>query len=174
MLPRSPSADAKWRHQRSDGALGGPISRECGDGSACGKRGDEHDAAALAHGGQQLLHQEVGRADIDGEEGVEVLDRGVLDACRLRDAGIGHQDVQARPDDAVNQLGQRVRAVRRSQIRGHSFGSAAGLANLRDDRLSLLPATGIVNEDLRPGLRQCECAGATDAARGAGDEGGLS
>src|SRR5256885_16341154 len=69
---------------------------------------------------------------------------------------------------------KRVRAVRRSQIRGHLVGTAAGLANLRDDCLSLLRATGIVNEDLRPGLRQCKCAGAADAARGAGDEGGLS
>src|SRR6267378_2126800 len=163
------------RHQRIEGALGSRIGRKCADGlagelhrSACGKRGDEHDTAALAHDGQQLLHQEVRRADIDGEEGVEVLDRGVLDACRLRDARIGHQDVQAGPDDALNQLGQRVRAVRRPQIDGHLFGTAAGPTNLGDDRLSLLLAAGIVNEDLRPGLRQRECAGAADAARGAG------
>src|SRR6476646_9020417 len=43
----------------------------------------ELDAAAVSQDRQQLLHQEERRADIDGEELVEIFDRGVLDRRSL-------------------------------------------------------------------------------------------
>jgi hypothetical protein len=67
-----------------------------------------------------------------------------------------------------------VRASRCAEISDYLFGTAAGLADLSDDRFGLLRATPVVNQNLRAGPGERECAGAADAARGAGDEGGFS
>jgi hypothetical protein len=96
-------------HQGVDGALGRGISRQGAGRSAGDERGREDDRAALAQHRQQLLHQEVRRADVDGKQPVEVLERGVLDAGRLGDAGVGDEDVEAVADDGADLPGQRVR-----------------------------------------------------------------
>jgi hypothetical protein len=44
----------------------------------------------------------------------------------------------------------------------------------RDDRLGLLRAATVVNNDLRSSLGQGESTGAPDAARGPGDQRGFS
>ena len=135
---------------------------------------DEDDVAALAQGRQQLLHQEERRADVDGEEVVEVLDRGVLDARRLRDAGIGDQDVEPVADDGADPFGQQVRTIRLPQVGADLLGAAAGLADFGDDGVGLLLAVAVVDQHLGAGLGQGEGGGAADAARGAGDESGFS
>ena len=48
---------------------------------------------------QQLLHQEIRGADIDGEKRVEILDGRFLDRRSPGNPGIGDQDVQAVTDD---------------------------------------------------------------------------
>jgi len=47
------------------------------------------------------------RADVDGEQVVEVLDRRVFDRRRLGDAGVGHQDVETIADDGADPLGTK-------------------------------------------------------------------
>ena len=49
-----------------------------------------------------MLHKEEGRADVDGKEAVEILDRRVLDLRSLGDAGIGDEDVEAVADDGAD------------------------------------------------------------------------
>ena len=142
------------RHQRFDCALGGGVCRKRADRGACGKRGDEHDAAALAHDGQQLLHQKIRGAHVDGEQLVEVFDRGVLDAGRLRDAGIGDQNVEAIADDRANLFGQCMRTAGCAQIGDHLFGTAARFPKSRDDGFGLFRAAAVVNQNLRAGLGQ--------------------
>jgi hypothetical protein len=48
----------------------------------------------------------------------KILDRGVLDGRRLRDSGIGDQDVQPVADHSADLLSELVRPVRRRKIRG--------------------------------------------------------
>ena len=93
-------------HQRVDGPLRRGIGDERADRGVRGERRQQHDAAAIAQDRQQLLHQEERRADVDGEQAVEVLDRGVLDRGILRDAGVGDEDVQPVADDAADLGGQ--------------------------------------------------------------------
>jgi hypothetical protein len=100
----------------------------------------EDDIAALAQHRQQLLHQKERRADVHGEEVVEILDLGVLDARRLRDAGVGDEDVEAVADDGADPLGQKVRTVRLPQVGTDLLGAAAGLADFGDDGVGLFLA----------------------------------
>jgi len=58
---------------------------------------EQYDAAALMKDGLQLLHKEERRADIDGKQIVEILDRRFLDDRRLRHAGVGDEDVERSP-----------------------------------------------------------------------------
>src|SRR5882762_10027294 len=53
-------------------------------------------------------------------------------------------------------------------------GPAAGLADFGDDGVGLLLAVAVVDQHLRAGLCQHQGAGAADAARGAGDQGGFA
>ena len=139
-----------------------------------GERRCEDDAAALAQGRQQLLHQEERRADVHGEQVVEVLDPGVLDARRLGDAGIGHQDVEPVADNRADPLGQNVRTIGLPQVGTDLLGAAAGLADFGDDGVGFLLAVAVVDQHLRVGPCQGQGAGAADAARGAGYQGGFS
>src|ERR1700692_4022855 len=52
--------------------------------------------------------EEEGRSNVHGEELVKILDRGLLDGCRLRDSGIGHEDVQPIADGGPDLLGELV------------------------------------------------------------------
>jgi hypothetical protein len=121
-----------------------------------------------------LLHQEERRADVHGEEVVEVLERGLLDARRLRDAGVGGQDIEPVADNGAHPLGKRVRTVRLPQVGADLLGPAASLADFGDDGVGLLFAVAVVNQHLRACLCQSQGAGTADAARGAGNESGLS
>jgi hypothetical protein len=57
-----------------------------------------------------LLHQEERRADIDREQTIKILDRGLFDAGGFRHAGIGDENVEPVADDGANLLCQPVRA----------------------------------------------------------------
>jgi hypothetical protein len=100
---------------------------------------------------QKLLHEKEGRADIDGEEVVEILYRILLDRCGLRCACIGDEDIQAIAHDGANLFGELVRPVRRCQIRGDYVAAAAGLADFRNDDFSLLCTASVVHEHLGTG-----------------------
>ncbi len=134
----------------------------------------QHDAAVLAHDRQQLLDEEERRADIDREEPVEILDRGLLDGRRLRDSGIGDEDVQPVADHGADLFGELVRPVRRGKIGGDGVSASAGLADLGDDGFGLLHAAAVVDQNLRAHSGEGQRAGAADPTRGAGDESGLS
>ena len=49
-----------------------------------------------------MLDEEERRADVDGEEPVEIRDRRLLDRRGFRDAGIGDEDVEAVADDVAD------------------------------------------------------------------------
>src|SRR4029077_8905693 len=53
-------------------------------------------------------------------------------------------------------------------------GAAAGLADLGDDGCSLFRAAAVMDQHLRACIAEGRRAGAANAARGAGDESGLS
>ena len=66
-------------------------------------------------------------------------------------------------------------AIRRPPyIGGDGVSAAAGFVDLGDDTVGFSRATAVMDENLRTGRSKREGAGATDAARGAGDEGGFS
>ena len=69
--------DCEVLHQRVDRALRCRIGRNRPDGGMRRQRRDNHDAAVLTRDRQQLLDEER-RADVDGEEPVEILDGGRL------------------------------------------------------------------------------------------------
>jgi hypothetical protein len=138
------------------------------------QRGKQHDAAAFVQDRQQLLHQKEWRADIDREQAIEILDRGLLDHGRLGHAGIGDEDIEAVADDGADLPRQSVRAVACRKIGSDSIGAAAGLADFGDDGLRLLRSLAVMHEHLRAQFCQRQRAGTADAARGAGDEGGFS
>jgi len=112
-----------------------------------------------------VLHQEKWRADVHGEEIVEVLDPGVFDARCLGDAGVDHQDVEPVADNRADPLGQNVRTLRLPQVGTDLLGAAAGLGDFGDDGVGLLLARAVVDQHLRAGLCQNQGAGAADAAR---------
>ena len=70
--------------------------------------------------------------------------------------------------------GQLVRPVGRGEVGADRVGAAAGGADFGDHGLGLVGAAAVMDEDLRAGLGERQRAGAADAARGAGDEGGLA
>ena len=110
-----------------------------------------------------MLDEEIGRADVDGDQGVEILDRGVLDRRGLGDAGVRDEDVEAAADDAANLLGEGVGAVGGGEVGRDRVGVAAGVPDLGDDGFGLRGAAAVVNEDLGAAASEGECAGAADA-----------
>ena len=104
----------------------------------------------------------------------KVLDRGFLDGRCFRDPGIRDEDVEAFAYDGADLLGELVRTVRRGEISGDRIGAAASLADLSNDGFGLLRAATVMDKNLGAVLRERQCAGPPDAARGAGDESGFS
>jgi hypothetical protein len=120
------------------------------------------------------LHEEERSPDIDGEEFVKVFDRRFLNGRRFRDPCIRHKDVETVAHDGPDLLGEPLRTVRCGEISGDSIGAAAGFADLSDDGFRFLRAASVMDEHLGAGSGERQCAGAPDAARGAGDESRLS
>ena len=65
-------------------------------------------------------------------------------------------------------------AVRCGEIRSNGVGAATGFLDLGDNGLGFLRAVAVVDQDLRTHPGESQGAGTADAARGAGDESGLS
>ena len=121
-----------------------------------------------------MLDQEVGCLNIDREQAVEIRDRGLLDRCRFRDAGIGNENVEAIADDAAHLSGEIMRTIRSSEIGRNGVGATACAQYLGDYGISLLGAASVVNKDLCPGGGKRKRAGAADPARRTSDKSGFS
>src|SRR5712672_2021253 len=161
-------------HQRVDRALRGRIGRQGADGGVCPEGRDENDAAALAEHGKQLLHQEIRRADVDCEELIEILDRHFLDGRSFRDPCIGDKDVQAISDDAACLLGKLAGAIRGGKVHRYGIRAATGFAYLCDNTVGFFRAAAVMHENLGAGGGKRDCAGASYAARTAGNESGFA
>jgi len=74
---------------------------------------------------------------IDGEQVVEILDRGFLDAGRLRNAGVRYQHIEPVAYNFPDLFRDLVRAYRGCQIRPDRLGAPAPLTNLVDDAVGL-------------------------------------
>jgi len=134
------------------------------------ERRDEHYAAATVENGQELLHKEIGSANVDGELIVEVLDGHVFDRCRLQDSRIGHNNIKPFANEIANSGSKRMRTLGIGEIRSDDIGMAAGRADLIDNRLGCIGAMAVVYDDASAGGSECQSYGASDAARGASDE----
>jgi hypothetical protein len=64
--------------------------------------------------------------------------------------------------------------IGRGKIGGHSIGASAGFANFCDNCIRCFGAACEMYKHLGACLGECECAGAPDPARSAGDECGFS
>jgi hypothetical protein len=117
-----------------------------------------------------LLHQEERRAHIDGELTVEVFDRRLFNGRRLRDPGVGDEDVETVADDGTDLPGERLGAIRRGEIGAYRLGPLAHFTDFLDDRFGLVLAATVMDKHLRSGPCQRQCGGAPDAARSAGDQ----
>ena len=160
--------------QRVDGALGRRIGRQRADRGVRGQRGEQDDAAALTQNRQQLLHEEERRPDVDGEQLVELLDGGVFDRRRSRGAGVGDEDVEPVADDLANLGCQAMRRIRGREVGPDSIGLAVGGADQPHDLLGLGGGAAVMNDHPGALLGELERGGTAHAARGAGDESGLT
>src|SRR5713101_7395893 len=105
---------------------------------------------------------------------VKLLDRRFLDGGHFRDPCIGDKDVQAISDNAAGLPGKLAGAVRGGKIRRYGIRSTTGFAYLCDNTLGFLRATAVMHENLGAGGSERECAGASYAARCAGNESGFA
>src|SRR5206468_1311615 len=112
------------------------------------ERGDQHDTAAFMQDRLQLLYQEERRADIDGEQRVEIADGRFFDGCSFGDAGIGDKDVEPIAHNAANLPRELVRAVGSSQIGRDGIGAPAAFTNLRNNVVSLFGTAAVVDKNL--------------------------
>jgi hypothetical protein len=78
------------------------IGRDRADRRARDEGRDEDYIRAVSQHRQQLLNEKVGRADVDREQPVEVLDAQSFDGDGLGDAGIGDQNIELSIDDLAD------------------------------------------------------------------------
>ncbi|GCC48041.1 hypothetical protein chiPu_0032526, partial [Chiloscyllium punctatum] len=138
------------------------------------KRRGEDDAGSFFEDRQQLLDQKERSPDVDGEELVEISDRGLFDRRGFGHSGVRNKDVEPFADDLADLGGEPVRALGVREIEADRLGPASCGLDLVDYRACLCGVASVVDQDLgsRPG--ESEGGGSPDAARGAGDERGLS
>ena len=153
-------------HQCVDGSLCRRISRQrCAYHRVGGERRNEYDAAAVAQNRKRLLDEKVRRANIDGEQAVEILHGRIFEFHRLGNAGIRNQNIQTVANRAANLFRQMVRAIGGGKVCRHCFRLTAGAANLGHYRLGFLFAAARSESKrarpLRPvtGRRRARCRG---------------
>ena len=161
-------------HQRVDGAFGCRVGRDRPDNATRPQRRQKNDAATLRQDRKQLLHKKERCADVDCEQPVEILDRCFLDGRRFQDPGISDKDVEAISDNAADLPGKLAGAVRGGKVRRYGIRSAAGFGYLCDNIVGFLRAAAVMHENLGAGGGKRECAGASYAARTAGNERGFA
>jgi hypothetical protein len=152
--------------------VGGLVDR----GHQAVHRGNVDDAApaALAHARQHRLHDVEGRGQVDGEDRVPALDREVLDRAGVLDAGVVDHDVD-RPERARGRVDQAGGLVGAGQVGLHvGAARAAGLGQLRGNRLALRRRFDAVHDDMGAGLRHRLGDGQADALGGAGNQCGAA
>src|SRR6202043_24768 len=113
-------------------------------------------------------------SDVNREELVEILDRRFLDGRHFQDPCIGDKDVEAISDNTAGLPGKLAGAVRGGEVGRYGIRSAAGLGYLCDNIFGFLRSTAVMHENLGAGGSERECAGASDAARSAGNESGFA
>ena len=105
--------------------------------AACAASEESRTTLSLAADRQQLLHQKERRADIDGEQRVEILDRGVLDGGGFGDAGIGDKNVEPVAHDVRTCSASLCGPSGAARSAADGLSAAAGLADLGDDGVGL-------------------------------------
>jgi hypothetical protein len=95
-----------------------------------------------------VLDEKERRANIDREEAIEILNRRLLDARRLRHACVRDENVQSVANDTASLPDQVVSPVRSSTIRRYYLSPPAGVANLGDDGFGFGLAAAIMNKNL--------------------------
>jgi hypothetical protein len=110
---------------------------------------------------------------IDGEQVVEILDRGFLDAGRLRNAGVRYQHIEPVAYNFPDLFRDLVRAYRGCQIRPDRLGAPAPLTNLVDDAVGLSFTAAVMDQNLRAFSRQSQSARAADSAGSASHKSGF-
>ena len=173
-IPRAPRSEAKCFTRVSMAPLVAAYAGIVPTTARAAERRKKNDAATLRQDRKQLLHKKEGGANVDCEQPIEILNRGILDRCGFRDPRISDKDIEAIADDLAGDFRKLVRPIGRRQIGRDRVSAAAGLAYLGDDTVGFGRATAIMHENLRTRGGQRECAGAADTARGPCDQGGFS
>jgi hypothetical protein len=93
---------------------------------------------------------------------------------RFQDPCIGDKDVEAISDNTPDLPGKLAGAVRGGKVRRYGIRSAAGFGDLRDNIVGFLRAAAVMHENLGAGGGKRDCAGASYAARTAGNESGFA
>jgi hypothetical protein len=135
--------------------------------------GVEDDAGALRHHGVgHRLRAVEDAAQVDVDDGVELLQRHLLQPCVLRDAGVVDQHVDAAATGFLHGRHHGVDRVALRHVHTMPEGTRAQCAALRDGGLDGVAAhVAHVNDS----ALACELQGGgqADALGGAGDEGDL-
>ena len=139
------------------------------------RRADVDDAPPLAllHAGHRRARGVEGRGEVDGDDGVPLLDRELLDRRHVLDAGVVDQDVD-RAEVALG-LGDHVGDLVVAQHVGGIEGDArAQRLDLRDRLLVVLLGAEAVDDDIGAVLGERHGDAVADARGRAGDDGGLA
>ncbi len=154
--------------EASEPVLGGHVGRLEGRGPQRMRRADVDDAPPLArlHAGHRRPHAVKGRGEVDGDDGVPLLDGKVLDGAHVLDAGVVDEDVDAA--EIALGLGDHLRDLRRPQHVGRVE------ADLHPQRLHALDRLGVVlgraqavRDDVDAGLGEPQRDAEADPRRGA-------
>jgi hypothetical protein len=93
-----------------------------------GRHGQDIDHGALdalaSHDLGRVLHEEEGRAGVDGEHAVEQLRRGIEERAAVRDAGGIDEHIDP-PEGAVRRRHHGTGVLDKRQIGAHVFGPAS-------------------------------------------------
>ncbi len=80
--------------QRRERGLRALVGRVAPRGHQRGERGDEHDRAAVLHGGQRRLRAQQVAAQVHAEDRVPALGRDLGERPAVADAGVEHQRIE--------------------------------------------------------------------------------
>ena len=136
-------------------------------------RADRDDAAAIGQMGDRRLRGEDDRADVHGEQGIDIGKALLGDEPAAGDAGIVHEDVEAA--EAVRRFVDR--ALHRRRIGAVGLDRDAAPTHGLDRAHYLGGAVGgalVGDGDIRPLVGERQRNGGTDAARGAGHQSPLA
>src|SRR6202790_5626520 len=157
-----------------DRSLCGRVGHEAGrQGALAHGRADHNDAAAALHVLQRRLRRNECAADIDANQAVQLLQRGLLEPFRNGCSGIVHKDVE--PAECRHRLFDRsFDGVGISGVRLNCDRLLASAFNLLDDRSSRVCTFRVGDGYVRPVRGQTLSDCGTNAPGAAGNERNLS